>query len=167
MAYDAFLKIDGITGESQKDKHKGEIEIASFSLGASNPTSVGVGTGLAAGKVSIADFSITKPTDQASPALFKNCCAGKSFKTAVVTVQKATGGTTGETYLQYDFGNVYVTSISWAGSGGAGGGSHDTPHETVSFTFESMKITYKPQKADGSLGSQQVAGWDQAFNKAI
>ena len=40
MAYDAFLKIDGVTGESQKDKHKGEIELGSFSLGAMNPTSV-------------------------------------------------------------------------------------------------------------------------------
>ncbi len=167
MAYDAFLKIDGITGESQKDKHKGEIEVSSFALGAANPTSVGVGTGLAAGKVQLSDFSVVKPTDKSSPTLFLNCCAGKSFSKATAAIQKATGGTTGETYLQYDFTNVYVTSIQWSGSGGSGGGGHDTPHETVTFAFESMKITYKPQGADGSLGSQVMAGWNQATNAKL
>ncbi|EAR4994616.1 type VI secretion system tube protein Hcp, partial [Salmonella enterica subsp. enterica serovar Typhimurium] len=29
MAYDIFLKIDGIDGESMDDKHKNEIEVLS------------------------------------------------------------------------------------------------------------------------------------------
>ena len=33
MAFDAFLKVDGITGESTDHKHKGEIEVLSFSWG--------------------------------------------------------------------------------------------------------------------------------------
>ena len=33
---DYFLKIDGITGESQDDKHKDEIHVSSFSFGVSN-----------------------------------------------------------------------------------------------------------------------------------
>jgi type VI protein secretion system component Hcp len=37
MAYDAFLKLEGIAGESQKKDHIGEIQIDNFSLGASNP----------------------------------------------------------------------------------------------------------------------------------
>ena len=36
MPFDAFLKIDGIPGESTAEKHKGEIEIESFSWGVSN-----------------------------------------------------------------------------------------------------------------------------------
>jgi hypothetical protein len=32
-AVDYFLKIDGVDGESTDDKHKGEIELQSFSLG--------------------------------------------------------------------------------------------------------------------------------------
>ncbi len=35
MAFDAFLKIDGIPGESTDDKHKDWIEILSFSHGLS------------------------------------------------------------------------------------------------------------------------------------
>ena len=47
MPFDAFLKIEtpNITGESTDSKHKGEIEIYSFSLGASNPTTIGSATG--------------------------------------------------------------------------------------------------------------------------
>ena len=32
-AIDYFLKLDGITGESMDSKHKGEIELLSFSFG--------------------------------------------------------------------------------------------------------------------------------------
>lgn len=32
MAYDIFLKIDGIDGESMDDKHKNEIEVLSLAL---------------------------------------------------------------------------------------------------------------------------------------
>jgi len=37
MAYDAFLKIEGVEGESTRDKHEGEIEILSFSWGYLEP----------------------------------------------------------------------------------------------------------------------------------
>src|SRR6516164_8072958 len=67
MAYDAFLKLDGVTGESQKANHVGEIDVMSFSWGASNSSSVGTGTGVSVGKVTAADFSVTKATDSSSP----------------------------------------------------------------------------------------------------
>ena len=39
MAFDAFIKIDGIPGESTDDKHKDWMEISTFSWGASQPAS--------------------------------------------------------------------------------------------------------------------------------
>ena len=42
---DMFLKLDGIEGESLDDKHKNEIALTSFSIGASNAGSGAVGTG--------------------------------------------------------------------------------------------------------------------------
>jgi type VI secretion system secreted protein Hcp len=163
MAYDAFLKLDGVTGESQKDKHKGEIEIHSFSWGASNPTTVGKGTGMAAGKVSFADFSVMKVTDKSSATLFANCCSGNHFPKAWVYIQKATGGTSGETYLEYDFKNVFVTSIQWSGSSGG----DESPTESVSFSYEQVQVIYKAQEAGGKLGAQVIAGWNQATNSKV
>jgi len=163
MAYDAFLKLAGVTGESVKDQHKGEIELLSFSWGVTNPTTVGSGTGLAAGKAAVSDFSITKPTDTASGALFKNCCSGKHFDTAVVSLQKSTGAASGEVYLKYEFDKVMITNVSWSGSASGAGGDH--PVEHVSFAFEKVKVTYKAQDSSGKLGSQQVVSYDAAANK--
>jgi type VI secretion system secreted protein Hcp len=163
MAYDAFLKIEGITGESQKDKHKGEIDISSFSWGASNPHNTATGTGSGAGKVALSDFSIVKSTDKSSPTLFLNCCTGKHFDKATVMIQKATGGNSGETYLELNFSQVFITHIAWAGNSSGG----DSPQETISFAYGQVKISYKPQDEKGNLGSQVMAGWDVAGNKKV
>jgi len=42
---DYFLKIDGVDGESSDDKHKNQIDILSWSWGASNSGSMASGGG--------------------------------------------------------------------------------------------------------------------------
>jgi len=89
MPFDAYLKIEtpNITGESTDSKHKGEIEIYSFSLGASNPTTIGSATGGAgAGKVSLSSFNFMKKTDKVSPVLFQACASGVHYAKATVTL---------------------------------------------------------------------------------
>jgi type VI secretion system secreted protein Hcp len=159
MAYDAFLKLAGVTGESQKDNHKGEIDLMSFSWGASNSSAVGTGTGVSTGKVTVSDFSIMKTTDSSSPVLFQKCCDGSVITTGVVTLQRQIQGSA-TPYLVYNFTNVFVTSIQWSGSGGAG----DTPMESVSFCFEVGTVDYSPQQDDGSLGNAIHGGWDVGQN---
>ena len=44
-AVDYFLKVDGIQGESKADKHKDEIDIESFSWGATQSGTFAVGGG--------------------------------------------------------------------------------------------------------------------------
>jgi type VI secretion system secreted protein Hcp len=160
MAFDAFLKLDGITGESQKKNHTGEIDIMSFSWGASNSTSVGVGTGASSGKVSISDFSIMKSTDSSSPTLFQKCCDGSTIANGEVTLQKQQGTGDPIKYLIYKFTNVFVTSVQWSGAGGAG----DTPMESVSFVFETATVDYMPQGDTGSSEGNVHGGWDIGQN---
>jgi type VI secretion system secreted protein Hcp len=50
MAVDFFLKIDGIDGESKDSKHKGEIDIESFSWGATQTGTSHAGGGSGAAK---------------------------------------------------------------------------------------------------------------------
>ena len=45
MAFDAFLKIDGIDGESLDKNHKDEIEIDSYSWGVANTGCFGTAAG--------------------------------------------------------------------------------------------------------------------------
>ena len=58
MAVDYFLKLDGIQGESVDSKHKDEIQIQSWSWGASQVSSVAGPGGSGAGK---ADMSCVSP----------------------------------------------------------------------------------------------------------
>ena len=63
MAFDAFLKLDGIPGDSTDATHKGEIDVMSFSWGESQPIAThGAGGGGGAGKVSFQDLHIGKST---------------------------------------------------------------------------------------------------------
>ena len=159
MAYDAFLKLDGIQGESQKDNHKQEIDLMSFSWGASNSSSVGTGTGASTGKVSVSDFSIMKSTDSSSPPLFQKCCDGTVIATGVVTLQRQTNQGA-QAYLVYNFTNVYVTSVQWSGSGGSG----DSPMESVSFCFEKGTVDYTPVDDNGTPGTAIHGGWNVGAN---
>ncbi len=78
MAVDYFLKLDGIEGESKDSKHQNEIEIGSFSFGATQSGSFSAMGGGGSGKVSMQDFHFTIPTQKASPKLLLNC---SSFQT--------------------------------------------------------------------------------------
>lgn len=157
MAFDTFLKIDGVEGESMQSKHEKEIEIYSFSWGATNPTTVGSATGgLSAGKVSVSGFNLMKKTDKTSPVLFNACCAGKHFKEAKVTMNKASGDAGQAPFLTYKFTDVMIESIQWSGSTGG----DDTPTESVSFVFAKVEIEYQQQDAKGAVGKPVLGSWD-------
>src|SRR5436853_4572 len=92
MAFDTFIDIAGVEGECTAKGFEKKIEIYSFSIGASNPTTVGSGaTGLSGGKVSVSSFNFMKKTEKASTTLFAACCTGQHFATAKVTLRKAGG----------------------------------------------------------------------------
>jgi type VI secretion system secreted protein Hcp len=155
MALEAFLKIEGIPGESRKQGHADEIDILSFSFGASNPTTVGKGTGAGASQVSISSFNLMKVTDLSSAPLFLRCAKGEHIPTAIVTLRKA-GGTNPLEYLQYKFTKVYVDNIQWS----AASGGDDTPAESLSLAFEKVEIVYSSQADDGTPKKTVGSGWD-------
>lgn len=160
MSVELFLKIDGVDGESQKKDHEGEIEIYSFSLGASNPTSVSSGTGSGAGKVDISSLSVQKTVDMASAKLFLKCCSGKHFDTAKLTAREA-GGDAPVEYWTMDFKQVFIDNISWGGSSGGG-----KPTESLSISFKEVKITYWSQDEKGAKKEKAEGGWNVSTNAA-
>jgi len=154
MAFDAYLKFDGIDGEVSKKGFEKHIELYSFSLGASNPTSIGVSGGGGAGRASLSSFNFMKKTDSASPLLYQACCSGKHFPKVKATLNKATGAKPLD-YLTYEFEECFVSSIQWSGSSGG----DDTPTESVSVDFASMKVTYTPQTGTGDPGSPVIGNY--------
>lgn len=156
---DFFLKLDGVPGESTDDKHKGEIEVESFSWGESNQGSAGHGGGSGAGKVVPQDLVFTKRMDKSSPVLFIACATGQHFKDALLTARKAGGGQ--QEYLKMKFEEVIVSSYQTSAAGGA------VVHETVGLHFSKLEMVYKEQKPDGSLGGEAKQKYDFAANKKV
>lgn len=142
---DYFLKIDGIQGESQDKTHKGEIEITSWSWGATQTGTSAIGGGAGAGRVDMSDFRLAKLVDKASPSLMLACAQGAHIKTAVLTCRKA--GKEQQEYLKITFSDLLVSSFKTDGS------SADViPAEQVSLNFSKVEFEYKEQKPDGTLG---------------
>ena len=159
-AIDYFLKLDGISGESKDSKHKGEIEVLSFTFGETRSGSSGSVGGGGAGKVEMTDFSFTARTSKASPQLFLQCAQGKHIKQAILTVRKA-GGSQQE-YLIIKLNDVLVSSYVL----GSGEGESE-PHDAFALNFAKLSYDYKPQKADGSLDAPVHGGWDLSKNVKI
>jgi len=157
---DMFLKIDGIEGESTDSKHKNEIELQSFSWGATQPGSAGHGGGAGVGKVQVHDFSFSKFFDKASPKLFEYCVTGKHTPKVVMTCRKA-GGEQQE-YLKVTMSEVIISSIHESGSEGS-----SLPSEQIALNFSKIEIEYKPQDEKGNLGGVVKSGWDLAQNKKV
>lgn len=155
MAWDAFLTLDGVTGESQRAGHEGEIELISFSFGANNPSSIGIGSGGGTGTVSLSSFNVMKKTDASSVGMFRASCMGQHFPTAKATLYKS-GGEEPLQYLVFDFEEVYVDNIQWSGSEGG----DNVPMEAVSFSFGKVTITYTQQNPDGTAGGDFQGSWD-------
>jgi type VI secretion system secreted protein Hcp len=158
MAVDVFLKLDGIKGESIDDKHREEIVLESFSWGESNTGAHAIGTGAAAGKVSMQDFHFTSKVSKASPQLMLACATGQHIKSGQVTLRKTQSENQFE-FLFYKFDTVVITSVQDAGA------TNDLPVEQVSFAFAKIEVDYKEQKADGSLGAAVSFSWNLAANR--
>ena len=154
MAIEYFLKLDGIQGESLSAKHSNEIELHSWSWGASNPVHMD-GSGMSAGKVSFADISVSKPVDKSSAKLLELCCTGKHITTGVLSCSKSTGDKNPGDYLTIKLTEIAITAFQGGGSNGEATGT-----ESVSFAFAKFELDYKIQAKDGTLTAAGTASWD-------
>ena len=136
MAFDAFLKIEGIEGESTDKTHPGEIEILSFSWGVSNTSSGGAGGGGGAGKASFTDMSFASSLSKASPNLMLACATGRHLPAATLTCRKA-GGDKGIEFLKIKLSDILVSSYQDGGSAG-----EDVPTDEFSLNFVKIDFLY-------------------------
>jgi type VI secretion system secreted protein Hcp len=156
---DYFLQIDGIEGESTDAKHKGWIDVESWSWGEAQTGTLHTGGGGGAGKVAFQDFHFTTKVNKASPKLFLACASGQHLKEARLVARRA--GKDQQEYLTWTFSDLLVSSYQ---TGGAEG-SNMPPLDSVSLNVTKAKVEYRALKADGSLDAPITAGWDSKTNK--
>jgi type VI secretion system secreted protein Hcp len=159
-AVDYFLKVDGIQGESEDSKHKNEIQLESWSFGATQAGSFAMGGGGGAGKVQMQDFHFVKKVDKAGPKLMGACCTGEHIPKAVLVCRKA--GKDQQEYMKITLSDCLISSYHTSGSGG----SDIVPMEEISINFAKIEHEYKEQKPDGTLGGTTKAEFNLKTMKA-
>ncbi|HEX8365224.1 MAG TPA: type VI secretion system tube protein Hcp [Allosphingosinicella sp.] len=154
MAVDMFLEIRECPGESSKKGHEGQIDIASFSFGASQSGSFARGgAGGGSGKAEFQDISVVKEVDKSSPKLFQACAAGTHFPKATIYVRKA--GDRPLEYYKVEMQDLIVSSVQNSGSS-----SGDSVMESVTMNCAVINFTYVEQDAKGGAGRTVTAGFD-------
>jgi len=157
--FKAFLKIDGIPGESTDEKHKNEIEILSFGWGEEAPVTGFAEKITGTDKVSKHDFHFTMKINKASPKLFLAAARGQRIKEATLTVVDKSG----HEHVRWQLADTRVSSYRTGGDA-----TRDaSPIDTLKLSFNKIKVEYREILPDGTLGPPIKAGWDLKANRGI
>jgi type VI secretion system secreted protein Hcp len=138
--FDAFIKFDGIDGESTDKVHPNEIEISSFSWGVSNAGNVGGGTG-GGGKAVLQDFHFAMGTSKASPNLMLACATGHHFQLVTLTCRRG-GAANGVEFLKIKLADCLVSSYSLGGDNTPASANSSSPLDQVSVNFVKIDFLY-------------------------
>jgi type VI secretion system secreted protein Hcp len=146
-ASDYLLEIDGIKGESTDEKHKDQIEIESFSWGATN-----------AGSARAITMNFGKRLDKSSPLLFLRCATGEHIPTVKIYCKKSTPEGSTDYYV-VTMSDVMVSSYQSGGSGGGSGGvnGNTVPTDQISFNYQKIHWTYTRQTETGQTETTEAS----------
>jgi type VI secretion system secreted protein Hcp len=153
---DYYLKIDGIEGEADAVGFEKQMQIESWSFGASNSGSASQGSGMGVGKVSLQDFHYVVQNGKASPQLFLACAKGNHIPQAILSCRKTGGDGKPFTYTKITFADIVISSFNSGGSNG----SNILPMEQISFNYSKITFEYFQQKADGRVTLTNTVNYD-------
>ena len=156
---DYFLKLDGISGESQDDQFPDQIELHSWSWGQTNDGSFGSGGGGGIGRVAIQDLICAMATNRASASVASACAVGRHIGSAELNCRKA--GATPQVFLKIKLTDVLVSNYQVNGGGGS-----IVPLEQFALNFAKIEMAYGKQDPNGMVAAlDQKFGWDVNRNK--
>lgn len=161
MANDAYLRIEGINGESEDDKHRNWIEVSHVLYAVNQPRAEVVSTagGMTNGRVEFSPITFNKLADIASPVLLQTCAAGKTIPKAVFEFMRADGDGKPITYFKIELENILIANITPdSGEGGI-------ISERVHLAYAKIKWSYTRQSIRGGAQGNTSGGWDCSANK--
>ena len=158
----AYIKFEGIDGESKNGGHEGWSEIVSFNQGIFQPDDGSIGTTRRSSEVVFEDIVVVKQLDKASTKLAEAISVGKVFPKVEIHLTGPSGSSTCQgTFYIYELKNVMITSYEVSGSNplayaliapapdvtmpSAGPfivQAVDAPMEEISLNFEEIIVTY-------------------------
>ena len=158
MAFDAFIKVRTIKGESKDHRHKGWIEVLKYGVGqrqriSKAPSSCG---GACAGRSDFFNLVFKKELDAATPLLSLACAEGRHIDEIVLDICRAGGDKT--SFMQYRFQNCMIRLLSTMHNAYQG-------LELVWVDFGKVQWDYTVQSlTNGGPVGHILAGWNLQTN---
>ncbi len=149
----AYIKFDGIDGESKAKGNEKWSDLAHFTQAIHKPGTGATGAQRRRGTVMLDDLQCSKVLDKSSPKIAEAVCLGKIFPKVEIHVKTSGVGTGREPFYKYELKNVMVTSYN------VNGGSQDVPSENFSLNFEEIKVTYTEMDEKGTKKGDVAYGW--------
>lgn len=134
-ALDTYLKVPGAPGESTDKDHAKEIELLSWSWGATN---------LGKDGVLLAPFTWTQQLDSAFVPLFLGLVNDTEFDPVKLAVRRV-GDRISSDFFEMTFSDAHVLSLSTSGT-------DESVIVTGSMSYSAIAMSYCPQDARGGLG---------------
>ncbi|MEX0324634.1 MAG: Hcp family type VI secretion system effector [Puniceicoccaceae bacterium] len=151
----AYIKIEGVDGESKDKNHDQWIDVLAIDWGMSRPAPVSGGGGIS--DLVFDGISATKYIDKSTPLLMQSCATANPYPAVEVHLTRRAGAEPDEqVYLVIKLENVLVTSVSTGGSGG-----EDRLTENVTLNFGRINFDYQ-KTADGAESGVGPFIWDVA-----
>ena len=179
MHSSAYVKFEGIDGESQNVGHENWSEIVSFSQAISKPNGGSIGTTRRRADVVLEDIVIVKQIDKSSPKLAEKMCNGEIFPKVEIHLTGPSDGSTCEgTFYSYELKNVMITNYEVSGSNPLAYSlitpapdvtmpssgpfivqAVDAPVEELSLNFEEITVTYTQCDSSGNPMGNVEYNW--------
>jgi len=147
-AFNCFLRVDGVPGESTDDRHEDWIDVLAFSHGVSMPA----GSASSGGQPSTERcehkvFTVVKLLDKASPKLSLLSCNGQHISEVVIELWTTSGDGEKQEFMEYKLEDVIITAVNQFTAG-----AMLTPRPTEEVSFNYGKIEWKYTETDPETG---------------
>jgi type VI secretion system secreted protein Hcp len=148
-AFDAFLKIEGVPGESADSHHAGWIQVDALHFGATAPS--------ASASTQLAPLTLSKRIDKSSPLLAKACATGQPISR--VKFELVRTGSQRTRLYQITLEDVIVSSVSCSGETHSG-----SLPETLQLIAGRWSWSYTEFELDGRRLQDHHMDWDVLQN---
>ncbi len=169
MAFTAFLKVEGIEGDAQNDKHRSEIVVLDYDWLITQPkTDPGYDGSQTGGRAEFKALTVIKQLDKASPNMALYCAKGSHIPKVTLSLCRDIGDQ--QTYMEYILTDAIITSVNPHTVNeniNGDGKAEKLPRERVSFAYNQIEWRYTPTDNKGRAGSPVSTGWSVGENKRV
>jgi type VI secretion system secreted protein Hcp len=154
MAVNAFLRFEGVEGESAQKGHERWIEVQGWDWEIEAEATV-TGSGASVGKPRPSALTWSHSFDTASIALLGKIATGRvTPKAELHAVRASADGRSSEPYLKAVLEGVRVTRVATTGA------EDGSVQQLVSIVFTKITMDYRRQDPSGKLGTPTTFSWD-------